>query len=541
MRIARGLYGLFTTFRVPTRPARSPTRISGRLDYDRAVHVLRAGLPAVVSLGAVLVATTGLRAFGVASPTTVALTYLLIVLFVAAWTALPTAIATAVAAMLALNFFFMPPVGTFTIADPHNWVALGAFLVVAAVASQLSNTARARERDAVERRNEVARLFDVSRDILLTTDRDDATGAIARHVARRFELPIVTVAVPGEHGGWQLAHGGTDAVALPDAELDRAWASARGALEFDARTRSYGGHRTMDGAGGPKALVPVRIGVRPVGLVALGGRSIHPGTADAIAGIIAIALERARFIAEREAAELSRQRADLSSALLAALGHDLRTPVTAIRVAVTNAADTHLDDDVRAAQAALAVKEIDHLGRLLQEILDMARIEANAVKAAPEWVTAGALVEAAQAHAGTALARHRLAVSADETTEVQVDPRLTSAALAHVLENAAKYSPPGTTIHVHAETGAAGLRVTVTDEGPGLREPDLDRLFQPFVRGRTLHGGAAGTGLGLAITRGLLAAEGGRVWAERQQPGRGARFTIAVPGPRRPVAPEVGW
>ncbi len=498
-------------------------------------------LPGLVSLGAVAAATMGLRALGAQSPTTVALAYLLIVLFVASWTTLAAAIATAVAAMLALNFFFMPPIGTFTIADPHNWVALGAFLVVAVVASQLSNTARARETEAVERRNEVTRLFDVSRDVLLTTDRDDAAVGIARHVARRFELPIVTVAVPGEDGAWRQAHGGIDAVALPGADLDRAWAATRGALEFDARTRSYGGHRTIESSSGPVALVPVRIGLRPVGFVALGGRPIHPGTADAIAGIIAIAIERTRFLAEREAAVLSRQRADLSSALLAALGHDLRTPLTAIRVAVTNAADTHLDGELRAGQAALAVKEIDHLARLLQEILDMARIEADAVRADPHWVTAGALVEAAQAHAGTVLGQHRLAVDADETTEVEIDPRLTSAALAHLLENAAKYSAPGTTIHVGATTGLEGLRVTVTDEGPGLREPDLERLFEPFVRGRALGGAARGTGLGLAITRGLLAAEGGRVWAERPEPGRGARFTIAVPAACRPVAPEVTW
>ena len=113
----------------------------------------------------------------------------------------------------------------------------------------------------------------------------------------------------------------------------------------------------------------------------------------------------------------------------------------------------------------------------------MARIEAHAVQAAMEWATAAAIVEAAAAHAGAALSSHRLAVEADDEYEVQVDPRLTSSALAHVLENAAKYSPAGSTIAVSAATSAEGLRVTVTDEGPGLRDADLDRLFEPFVRG----------------------------------------------------------
>lgn len=506
-----------------------------RPDYYLNVPGSRLALHAGISLAVVATATAALFAMGVGSPTTVALAYLLVVLFVASWTTLPVAVVTSVVAMLTLNYCFMPPVGTFVIADPHNWVALGAFLIVAVVATHLSSTARARAQEAVERRNEVTRLFDLSRDVLLTTDSDGASAALARHVARRFELPIVTIAVPGEVEGWTKTHGGASAPQVDDRELDTAWAAARGGLEFDANTRSYGGHRTVGEGSDLLVAVPVRVGVRPVALALLGGRHLEPGTADAIAGVVAIALERARFLDERRLAELSRQRADLTSALLAALGHDLRTPLTAIRVAVTNASDASLPDGVRAEQTALAVSEVDHLSRLLQEILDMARIEAHAVHAERQWVTAGAVVEAALAHAGSALGRHRLAIDADETTELQVDPRLTSAALAHVLENAAKYSPPGTCITVAATSEHDGLQMVVDDEGPGLRDEDLDRLFEPFVRGSAGRQVAGGTGLGLAITRGLLGAEGGRIWAERA-PSGGARLTMAIPAARRPAA-----
>jgi two-component system sensor histidine kinase KdpD len=486
----------------------------------------------MASLGSVAGATVLLRGLAVSTPATVALAYLLVVLFVASASTLAIAVGASVLAMLSLNYFFMPPVGTFTIADSHNWVALAAFLVVAVVASHLSSTARARAEEAVERRNEVARLFDVSRDVLLTTDTQEANVAVARHVARRFELPVVTIAVPSDKGGWHLAHGGSQPAEVPRDQLERAWAEARGALEFDARTRSYGGHRMVDSSSGPVALVPVRIGIRPVGLVALGGRPVEPGTADAIAGIIAIAIERARFLDERHTAELSRQRADLSSTLLASLGHDLRTPLTAIRVAVSNAQDESLPAPLREEQAQLALSQIDHLSRLLQEILDMARIEAHAVPVERVWVTAADVVEAAVAHAGALLAQHQLTVDADETAEVQVDPRLTSAALAHLIENAAQYSPAGTTVAVQGTVTDIGLRISVTDEGPGLQDQELERLFEPFVRGRAVRHGSGGTGLGLAITRGLLAAEGGRVWAE-PIPGSGARFTIEIPGPGR--------
>jgi two-component system, OmpR family, sensor histidine kinase KdpD len=497
-------------------------------------------LPIVASAGAVVAATGMLRWLHVESSATVALAYLLVVLFVASYTNLVLAVATSLAATLAVNYFFLPPVGTFTIADTHNWIALGAFLVVSVVASNLSATARNRTREAIDRRNEVTRLFDLSRDVLLTTDSDAASASLARHVARRFELSMVTIAVPTERGDWDLVHGGEEIPDIETAELDRAWAATRGGLEFDAKTRSYGGHRTVSLPSGTVRVVPVRVGLRPVGIAVLGGRAIEPGTADAIAGLMAIAIERSRLLEERRVAELAHQRADLSSALLAALGHDLRTPLTAIRVATANAGDSRLSASGRAEQAALALSEIDHLSRLLQEILDMARIEARAVHADREWVSAGAIVEAATAHAGSTLARHSVLVEADEETQVQVDPRLTSAALAHILENAARYSPAGATIRVRAVAGDDGLRITVDDEGSGFDRDNLDRLFEPFVRGTSGSAVPTGTGLGLAITRGLLAAEGGRVWAENG-PAGGGRIAIHVPCARRPTSTEDSW
>ena len=281
-------------------------------------------------------------------------------------------------------------------------------------------------------------------------------------------------------------------------------------------------------------MVPVRIGTRANAVLALGARGLDPGTADAIAGIVAIAIERTEFLSEQQAARAARERADLSSALLASLGHDLRTPLTAIRLAVGNVQDPGLDDDQRRAQARLAVDQVDHLSRLLQEILDMARIEAKAVRPEREWVTPAEVVEAAVAHVGRQLEAHEVVIHASDAQAVDLDPRLTSAALAHVLENAARYSPTGSVIQVEGSATAEGLRVSVSDSGPGLELSDMERLFEPFFRGQAVRRETQGTGLGLAISRGLLAAQGGRIWAENV-PARGACFTILVPGPRRPV------
>ncbi len=216
-------------------------------------------------------------------------------------------------------------------------------------------------------------------------------------------------------------------------------AKARGTLEFDAHQRAYGGHIRV-GEKNEVSIVPLRHGTRAVGLLAALTPTLDIGTLDAVAGVVAIAIERAQFLAERDAAELARQKADLAATLLASLSHDLRTPLTAIRVAVENLRGD-LPADARRRQAGAAIGELDRLTRLFQDILDMARIDAAAIRVDRQWVAAADVVDAAVAHVRHALEGHALRVDADADLEVEIDPRLASVALSHLLENAALYSP----------------------------------------------------------------------------------------------------
>lgn len=340
--------------------------------------------------------TGALRLAGVANATTIALSFLLVVLFVASLGDVLSAVVTSIAATLCFNFFFLPPVGTFSIADPQHGVALFTFLVVSVVASRLSASARAKAQEALDRQNEL--------------------------------------------------------------------------------------------------------------------------------------------LQERHSAELSRQRAALSMALFASLSHDLRTPLTAIRTAISNLDTADLAEDQRRDQSRVASDAVDRLTRLFDEILDMARIDAGGVTPLRTWTTPAEIVEAAATHAETVLASRDVRIEAREDMAVEIDPRLASSALAHLLENAAQYAQQGPIV-VRGWIDGRGLRLEVRDEGPGLPSDDLERLFEPFYRGELLRQEVPGTGMGLAITRGLVAADGGRVWAENVTP-HGACFSIAVPARTRAVAEE---
>jgi two-component system, OmpR family, sensor histidine kinase KdpD len=488
---------------------------------------------AVGVLGVVTLAWT--RWLGLTNAATVATSYLMVVLVVAATSALRIAIATSVVAMLALNFFFLPPVGTFTVADPQNWVALFAFLAVSLVASHLSAQARRQAADALSRRDELARLFDLSRDVLLITDSRDAMTSLARAIGRRFDLEYVAVAMP-RNAAWEVFEAGTS-LTLPRRDLDNAFASAQASIDFDARSRTYAGHRVADVDGRHVRLVPLRVGTKPIGLLAALGRTVEAGTLDTLAGLAAIAIERAQLLGERQAGEMARQGDQLKTALLASIGHDLRTPLTAIRVAAGNLDAPALDPAERAEQRDIILLEVERLTRLFENILDMARIDAGAVETSTRWTHPSEIVSAARRQVEHALEAHAVVVSLDRDEPVRLDPRLTAAALAHVLENAAQYSPAGSTIDVGGRTGPDGLVLEVRDHGPGIAADDLPHLFDRFYRGATARTRASGTGMGLGIVRGLLAVAGGRAWAENA-PGGGARFTIVVPAEARPALAE---
>jgi len=504
----------------------------------RRVWSSAAGL--AVSLTVVAAATTVFRLWlHLSNPTIAALIYLLIILVAATVSTVWVAIATSLLGVLCLNFFFMPPVGTFSIADPQNWVALFVFLAVSVVASNLSSAARERAREAMARRDEVARLFDLSRDVLLTTDSGEAIAQLARFVARRFALDFVAVCLPNA-GAWDVYDAGSLGLRLDPVSLSNAFAGVDGTLEFDARARTYAGHRELTLDGQVVRLVPLRVGARAVGLLAAAGRPVEPGTLDALAGVAAIAIERAHFLDERKAAELARQSEELKSALLASLAHDLRTPLTAIRVAADNLQASWLAEADRREQSDVILTEVERLSRLFQNILEMARIDAGALAADVRWVHPSEILEAARDLVERTLSRHRLEIEAPPEQLVRLDPRLTASALAHVLENAAQYSPAGTPIGIRLSVTSDGLSIMVRDHGPGIAAPDLPHLFDRFFRGHEAKWRVSGTGMGLSIARGMLAVERGRVWAENCPDG-GAIFTIQVPADtRRAEAAEIG-
>lgn len=232
---------------------------------------------------------------------------------------------------------------------------------------------------------------------------------------------------------------------------------------------------------------------------------------------------------ERDEAEIARQSAEMKSALVASLSHDLKTPLTALTLAAGNLALTGLTDEQRREQQHIVQIELQRLRRLFDHVVELASIEAHAMNPEPEWVLPAELIDAAYSQAGVTPEHHPIAMHGDvDRMLVHVDPRLTSAALAHVIENAAAYSPDGSPIEIQVTTAISGLTIAVRDHGPGLPVEDVNRVFERFYRGGGRREQPFGTGMGLAITRGLLALERGRI-AASNHPDGGAQFTIDIP------------
>ena len=239
---------------------------------------------------------------------------------------------------------------------------------------------------------------------------------------------------------------------------------------------------------------------------------------------------------QRHEAEMARRSAEVKSTLVASLSHDVKTPLTALTVASGNLNAPDLSDELRREQLHIIGTELDRLRRLFEHMIDLASVEARAMTLQPEWVTPSDLIDAARRQVEPRLRRHPVQLVGDATQDlILLDPRLTSSALAHVLENAAQYSPEGSPIEIAVTITAGQLRVAVRDYGPGVQASDVGRVFERFYRGSGARQDTFSSGMGLAITRGLLEQQEGRIHVANH-PGGGAVFTLEVPATTRPAS-----
>lgn len=443
------------------------------------------------------------------NPTTVALTFLVVVLIIAAGWGFKFSAFTAVISTACFNFFFLPPVGTWTIADPQNWIALGVFLITGITASHLSDKARRQTQAAEGRRRDVERLYGFSQHLLIKENIFELLNDIPKQIVQEFGVTAAAMFVGARE---QLYFSDASARSLISGDELKA-VSARGEPSGDT-------HRHV-------TFVPLRIGVRPVGAVGVIG-NMSREMLEAVGGMIAIAVERAGAVEKLSHAEAKRESEELRSALLDAVTHEFRTPLTSIKAAAsTLASSVHLDDEGRRDLIAVVEEESDRLNRLVGEAAEMAQLDAQKVQLDFESCDIRQPIDKAITDLSSELRDRKVTVEVRPgLPRVRIDQQRIAEVLRHLIENAAKYSPAGTPIHVSAEPAGKYVRVNVADHGPGIDDFEQSLIFEKFYRGRG-NRGVQGTGMGLPIAKAILEAHGGTI-SVISQLGRGSVFTIEM-------------
>jgi two-component system sensor histidine kinase KdpD len=445
------------------------------------------------------------------NPTTAAVSFLVAILAVAAAWGLRYSIPMSIAAALCFNFFFLPPIGTFTIADTQNWVALFAFFFSSILASNLSERARRQTEEAHRRRQDVERLYDFTQQLLVAENVLELLKTVPGHIAESFGATHAAVYIPSKDRSYRSD---PERQEIPLADLRDA--AARGEILMDQARRL--------------AVAPLRIGARTVGSFGIAGELPSRVTLEAIGSLIAIAVERARAVENLTHTEASQESERLRSALLDSITHEFRTPLTAIKASVTTMrSGTRLSNDDQQDLLAVIDEESDRLNRLVGEAVEMAQLDAKEVKLDLRPYQIREVIDSAIAESKHMLNHHPVEVRLPEHMPAALmDAAWIKKVLQHLLENAAKYSPTGSAIYVSSEVRNDRLITSVADRGAGIDDLERSMIFDKFYRGQSQRYRVQGTGMGLSIVKAIMEAHGGRIEVTSQL-GQGSVFSFGLP------------
>ncbi len=440
--------------------------------------------------------------------------------------------------MLAYNFFFLPPIYTFTIADPENVVALFFFLVVAGIGSYLAARLRAQAVAARDRAKTTEDLYIFSRKLAGVITLDDLLWATAYQIASMLKLRVVLLLPEGETVAVRTGYPPEDI--LSEADLAAAkWC-------WQNNTPAGRGADTLPGA--KRLFLPMRTGRGPVGVVGLDrdrpGPLLTPDQRrllDALADQAALAIERIQLAQDVDKAKIAAETDRLRSALLTSISHDLRTPLASIVGAAAGLKSwrASLDEQAQDDLIRTIQEEADRLNHFIANLLDMTRLESGAVAPRLDVVDVSDVVGSALSRAAKILAHHQVQVDlAPDLPMLKLDPVLFEQVLFNLLDNAAKYAPQGSRIALRGRRDGDVVQLDVIDEGEGIPQADLERIFDKFYRVHVGDRRRVGTGLGLSICRGFIEAMGGTIRAGNREDRPGAVFSIKLPVPADQMATE---
>src|SRR5260370_1209813 len=372
-----------------------------------------------------------------ANQTTVALSFLLAILAVSAVWGMAVSASMSVTAMLAFNYYFLPPAGTFTIADPQNWVALAAFLVTSIVGSQLSARIRKEADEANSRRHEIERLYQFSQKLLSEGNVIQLMNAIPNYIVDSFEAGAAELFLPHKDKFYRSGHG----AALVDEQKTNT-AFLRDEMTIEPGTGFY--------------FVPVRLGVRAIASLGISGAVVSRQTLDAVSSLVAIAIERARAIEQLGQTEAERQGERLKSALLDSITHDFRTPLTSMKAAATSLLGSQVTDHAQSTELLTIInEECDRLNHLVEEAAEMARLEAGEVELSLAAVPIRQIIQGALALSKSSLGAREIQVRvAPNLSPVEADLERVQDILVKLIDNANQYSPTEEPIVITAQPSA---------------------------------------------------------------------------------------